>query len=99
MRRENLDVPPGKAHQVRLELSRRIPDCLGPLREGKQGQVKNTLADVRLPSMDKVRQIGNPDRIDLLTGEEDVQYRCHKLPMFNVQCSVVGSVIRLNIEH
>jgi hypothetical protein len=47
------------------------------LRYGKQGQIENPLADFRLPPMDEVGQIGNPDRIDLLAGKKNIQNGIH----------------------
>jgi hypothetical protein len=73
VRRKDLNVAPREADQVRFELHRRIANGLAALLHGIQRQVENPLPDLRLPPMDEVRQVGDPDGIDLLAGKEDVK--------------------------
>ncbi len=73
MRGKNLDVSPRETHQIRTEFHDRISDRLAALRHGKQREVEDSLVNLRLSPMDKVGQVGDPDRIDLLTGEENVE--------------------------
>lgn len=77
MRGKDLNVAPRKANQIRLELRGGIPDGLTPLRDGKQREIQNSLSDLRFPPMDKVRQVGDPDGIDLFAREKNIQNRVH----------------------
>jgi hypothetical protein len=43
-------------------------------------KIKNALTDFRLPAVNKVRQIGDTDRVDLFAGKEDVENRVHAGP-------------------
>jgi hypothetical protein len=62
------------------------------LRDGKEREVENALADVRLPPMDEVGQIGDPDGIDLFTGEEDIEDGVHSLKVIKSESCKVKSV-------
>jgi len=73
MRRKDLNVPPRETDEVWFELRGGIADGLASLCDGKERQIENALAYLRFPAMDKVRQVGNPDGIDLRTGEENVE--------------------------
>ncbi len=72
MGREDLDIAPGEADQVRLEGCRCIAEGLAALGRGKEREIQDLLAHLRPPAMDKVRQIGDPDGVDLFAREEDV---------------------------
>ena len=78
MGRKDLNIAPRKADQVRLEFRGCIADGLASLSDWKQREIKNALTNVRFPPMDKVRQVGDPDGIDLLAGEEDAEDRINR---------------------
>jgi hypothetical protein len=73
MRREDLNVTPRKADQVRFELRGGIADSLAALRDGKQREIEDPLTYLRFPSVDKVRQVGDPNGIDFFARKENVE--------------------------
>jgi len=91
VRREDLNVSPGKADQVRLEFGRHLADGTAPLRGRIQRQIEDALADLRLAAVDEVGQVGHPDGIDLLAGEKNVKdgiHGSHRKPEARVANSV-----------
>jgi hypothetical protein len=42
-----------------------------------EGEIENALTDFRLSPVDKVRQIGDTDRVDLFARKKDVKNRVH----------------------
>ena len=79
MRGKNLNVAPGEADEVRLELSGGIANRPDPLGIGKERQIKDTLPHVRLTPMNKVSEIGHTNGVDLLAWEKNVEDRFHSL--------------------
>ena len=76
--REDLNVSPGKADEIWLEPGCRLTEDLSALTKRVERQIQNLLPDVRAAPMDKVRQVGDPDRVDLLAWQEDVENGPHK---------------------
>ena len=60
-----------------LNSSGGIADRLGPLDVWKEREIENALPHLRLAPMNKISEIGHPDGIDLLAGEEDIKNRVH----------------------
>jgi hypothetical protein len=78
MRGKDLNVPPGKADQIRREGRRHLMQHSAALRLWVEGQVKDALPYIRTTPMNEVSQIGRPDRVDLFTGKKDVENGIHK---------------------
>ena len=77
MRREDLYVAPGETDEIRLEFSDDLPDHAAAPRHWIQRQVEDALTHIRLPSMNKIGQVGDTDRVHLFAGEENVKDRIH----------------------
>src|SRR5439155_2042282 len=77
VRREDLDVAPGEADEVGTESLGSLAQGLCALARWDLRQVEDTLADLRVTLVNVIGEIRATDRIDLLTGEEDVQDALH----------------------
>ncbi len=86
MRREDLNIPPGETDEIRLELGGSIADRGAPLVFGKEGEIEDTLPHLRLASMNKVSQIGDPDGVDLFAGQENIENRFHQCCVLCAEC-------------
>ena len=73
MGREDLDVPPGKTDQVRIELTELRQKSHATVSRRDQRQVENLLTDIRVFLMDRVGQIGHAERVDRPAGEKDIK--------------------------
>jgi hypothetical protein len=77
VRREDLNIPPREADEIRLKLGGHLPDNAAPLRDGVLRQIEDALANLWLPAVNEIGKIGDTDRVDLLAGEKNVEHRVH----------------------
>ena len=62
--REDLNVTPREADQVRLKGAGRLAKNLSALACGVQGKIENMLSNIRPAPMNEVRQVGHADGVD-----------------------------------
>ena len=65
----------------------------------KQREIENALTDVGLSPMDKVRQVGDPDGIDLLAREKDVEDRIHSVRLFGGDMNGDNAAAEVLVRH
>src|SRR5918996_5327617 len=90
MGRKNLDVPPGKAHEVGRKGRGRLPQHPCPLCLRVEREIKNALADIGPPTMDEIGQVGYPDGVDLLARQKNVKNGIHTITVRGSKFEVSG---------
>jgi hypothetical protein len=73
MRGKDLNITPGEADKIRLELRGGIADCMAPLGFRKQREIEDALPHLRLAPMNKIGKVGHTDGVDLLARQKYVK--------------------------